>query len=170
MLITFTLVLVLSSCGTQEKTESEIISDLSASPSFYPTQNVTISDVEIIKRQTNKTEKTDFVFVNVKAQNEKIECSISYEMCYCLYNEGWILDSLIPYEINNWEINPLCGPTQEQADYAMQKYGVYTYLSNDIDLTNKYCTYYYSTITEYNYAEQENTVAIDFYFDDSTAE
>ena len=170
IILVLTLLLILSGCGAKEKSESEIASDLSANPSFYPTQNVTISDVRIIKRQTNKKEKTDYIYVDVKAQNENIECSLSYKLYYCLYNEGWILDSVTPYESHNWEITPLSGPMQEQADNAMQKYGTYTYLHNDLDLADKICTYYYSTTKEYSYAEQETTIAVDFYFDDSSAE
>lgn len=146
VILVLAVLLILSGCGAKEKSESEIASDLAANPGFYSTQDVTISDIEIIKRQTNTKEKTDYIYVNVKAQNENIECRLSYELYYALYNEGWVLDSVTPYESQNWEITPLSGPTQEQADddiLSAQTYVNITYLSNDLDLAGKICTYYF---------------------------
>lgn len=101
------LILMMSGCTPSAKSEKEIVEDLQESNYFF--QGVTITDYEIIKRQTNKEDKTDIVYIHVDAGNENLSCSISYQMVYTLYNEGWILDEVYEYEPGIWEVIPLTG-------------------------------------------------------------
>lgn len=114
------LILMVSGCTPSAKSEKEIAEDLQESNYFF--RGVTITDYEIIKRQTNKDEKTDIVYIHVDAGNENLSCSISYQMVYALYNEGWILDEVYEYEPGIWEVVPLTGVSDTDIQTFINSY------------------------------------------------
>lgn len=155
---------------TEPKNESDMITDLQNNATFYSNLDAKIQELEIIKRQTNEDDKTDYVYVSVRATNEYIECNRTYKLDYTLYNEGWILDYVTPYEADRWDIAPLKGPDMWLGESAMYGYDNYTYLREDLDLENKSCTMYFSTVTQHTYAELEEEIAVFFIFNDSWEE
>ena len=94
------------------KNEGELINDLKSNANFFPYCELSISDYQIIKRKTDKKEKTDVVYVTVEAENLdlNVNCILSYEMKYVLYNDGWILEEVNRYSAGDWEISK---PTSE---------------------------------------------------------
>ena len=72
-----------------------------------------VQSLEVIKRQTDKRAKTDLVYVQVDYATPTAERSEKYKLTYGLYNEGWILDEMEPYEPETWAIKPLAGPDEE---------------------------------------------------------
>ena len=171
--------------GIRIKTEEEIENELVNHPDFFPYQTINVNSFEIERRQTNVDAMTDSVWVNVGASNENINCSIQYEMTYNLYNEGWMLDAVVPYERDNWTIVPLQGPSYDQAYAALQDIlaethfitssgGIavpqssYNYSGGDCEFSDETAVYYFYRHDDYAYASQDTTDAIYFEFDDST--
>ena len=79
---------------------------MQASETFI-SNTVEIADYEIIKRQTNKEDKTDFIYLTVRTDDPELTCELSYIMQYVLYNEGWLLESVERYLDGPWHLgNP----------------------------------------------------------------
>ncbi len=106
--------------GIRIKTEEEIENDLINHQDFFPYQPVAINNLEITRRQTNTESMTDNVWISASVSNENIDCVIQYELNYNMYNSGWILDAVSPYERSTWSIIPLQGPSYELAFSALQ--------------------------------------------------
>lgn len=122
---------VLSGCSSA-KSEKEIVTDLQASASFAA-ETVKIYNYTIIKRQTDKNAKTDFVYVNVDAKNDQVLCNRSYKMTYALYNSGWLLEEVEPFEKETWTAKPLCGVSDETIqEYIAQNINENGYTSLEI--------------------------------------
>lgn len=115
----FTLVF-LTGCETnnanQVAKKDKIYSDISGieelkkcfTSDFVYESDFVCKDFEIIKRQTNKEDKEDLVFLNVTMENEYFEIDMDMDLVYNFYDEGgWILDEY------NWDIKdviPVRGP------------------------------------------------------------
>lgn len=106
MAIILTSLLLLTSCSESTKSEKDIIADLQASDGFIST-TAEINGYEIIKRQTDKPNKSDIIYITVEASNPEITCELSYIMQYVLYNEGWILEDVSRYYDGPWRIDGL---------------------------------------------------------------
>jgi len=100
------ILVLLSGCSKSGKSENEIINDLQANPVFI-SKDVEISNYEIIKRQTNVDNKTDLVYITVHTNDPELTCSLSYELKYELYNEGWLLESMMRYYDGPWDFSGL---------------------------------------------------------------
>lgn len=125
--ILFTILLLgtllfMSGCTKSGKSEKELVADLQEDPFFLCNQDITITDHNIIKRQTDVQGKSDIVYINVKAENEYISWNRSYVMTYGLYNEGWILDDVAAYDESNWKVQPLQGVDDEIVQEYMDLY------------------------------------------------
>lgn len=152
--------------GPKDKTEADMARDLSVYSDFYPSQDLEIQDLKIIKRQTDISHKQDVAYVSIKAKNDNIQCNLSYVLEYHLYNEGWVLDSVAPYKNDKWNIMPLKGPTLNDADKIMRNTdGMYVYLRDELDSENGICTYYYSVLRRFDYIEKHSEVTVRFRFD-----
>lgn len=93
LLILGTIVVLTSCGGTSAKSEKEICKDIMASDdSFDYGLKITLYNVE--KRQTNEDEKTDYVWIDITAENEECVYYASYTLVYELYNEGWMLEKV----------------------------------------------------------------------------
>lgn len=97
---------ILSGCTKPTKGEKEIIEDLQADPAFI-SENTTISSYEIIKRRTDTDNKQDWVYVNVQSNDPDLTYSLSYELLYELYDNGWILEGVSRYYDGPWEFSGL---------------------------------------------------------------
>ena len=162
-------ILALSACSQPAKTESEVIEDLQNAPSFFPAQDITIEDYEILKRQTSPEDKTDFVYITVDATNDNIDCRLSYCMTYALYNEGWILESVNPYMDGEWEIVPLTAPVPTEADSVLSE--TYDEFRCEMQSTPEkkdgfyYCFFDYIATKNYPYMEQNDSISLAYIFD-----
>ena len=74
---------------------------------MFISQNVKISDYEIIKRQTDKKNKSDIIYLTVRTADTNLTCELSYMMQYTLYNDGWVLESVERYADGPWSIEGL---------------------------------------------------------------
>lgn len=96
--------LLLCSCGRDGvKSEKEIMADILEKGvmdvmvvSDVPIEE--ISSLKILKRQTNKELKNDFVYVTVEADTEMAHFVRSMKLTYNYYDDqGWVLDEYEPY-------------------------------------------------------------------------
>ena len=89
------------------KNESEIIADLEENKDFFPYCDLTIEELNILRRKTDKKNGTDNIFVEIEAENKDIglDCTLSYEIKYVLYNDGWELENLSKYNEGVWNIS-----------------------------------------------------------------
>ncbi|MBQ1820695.1 MAG: hypothetical protein II117_03725 [Clostridia bacterium] len=55
-----------------------------------------IVSCEVTRRQTNPEDKTDYVFVKVFGESDRFGIEAYYKLTYVFYNEGWLLEDLIP--------------------------------------------------------------------------
>lgn len=62
-------ILLLTSCGTAEKSEKELQADVQAEDFMLYNYDLEVEEFEIIKRQTNDDDKQDFVWCSVQAEN-----------------------------------------------------------------------------------------------------
>lgn len=167
-------VFLLSGCSPKAKSEKEIIADLQESPCFFPEQEVLITDYEIIKRQTDKKNKSDMIYVKIFAENDNITCELSYSMTYALYNEGWILDNVSGYNILDWIITPLQGVDDATIQSVIDSYindGTYDSLeitSRDTELgpNQGTDTIYFDAVKEHVYATEHIILSKTWYFSD----
>lgn len=166
------MTLMLTGCGKTVKSEDQMIEDLYNNPNFYSQQKVTIENLSIIKRQTDKHEKKDIVFVTLKVGNDAVEGKISYILNYNLYDEGWILDDVSIYPEGEWEFKPLKSVEQSIADNTikerlggvMDRAGLGEFIFSDrIDNLNT-CQLYYYVNESYTYLKSKKYYVENFEF------
>lgn len=87
--------LLLCSCNStpREKSEEEILEEISQIDHYIADYNLTIESYEITKRQTNPDSKTDYIWISVCAGNKDITYYNSYELEYALCNDRWLLEN-----------------------------------------------------------------------------
>lgn len=106
--------LLLAGCGMQVKEEKQISEDILQQSILPGGGGAQINNLEILRRQTNKDDKQDLVFVRVDGEFRDLEFTCQYELTYEFYDEGgWLLQEILPYCTEEWEIQ--C-PEQERLE------------------------------------------------------
>lgn len=104
-LLIILLCLILTGCGAKAKDNQAIIEDIMSSQILPIDSSTQITDLEIIQRQTTKSEKTDWVFVQVNGHVQQVEFTAQYELSYEYFDQGgWILQNIQPYQQEVWTI------------------------------------------------------------------
>lgn len=148
ILVIYSLLLLTSCGGPKEKSETDILNDIQGQDDFFVDYELIIEDYNIIKRQTNPDDKTDYVWVEINASNDEFTYDAAYELIYVLYNEGWQLEnfniSAQSYEASDYDFI-----TQADADMAISEagYDEYTYEYRDTSI-NQVTFYYAASISE----------------------
>lgn len=105
----------LVSCGQRippVKTERQMQEDLRENVAFLGS-DMSITSLEIIKRQTNENELLDTVYVEVQCTGSYYESVTSYVMHYSLYDQGWILDDASRWYDGRWYATPSGGVPED---------------------------------------------------------
>ncbi len=155
--------LFFTACSASEVSEKQVRTDLEAT-SNYTELNVKTTDFSVIKRQTDKETKTDLVYVSIAGENEKYTLVRNYLMTYGLYNDGWVLDSVEPYQDdqNIDQTIPLVGC--EEALAELQENGLENVSSEVYDNDGTYMNKLsYTVTTPYGYMT-ETVQYDDFYY------
>lgn len=99
----------LAACSSVPKPVGEdvIRNDVICQDDTIYSGEMTLISAEIIKRQTNEDQKTDYVWVDICAENENCRYIASCKLSYGLYNDGWLLDN---YEVLEDAIEYINGP------------------------------------------------------------
>lgn len=87
------LVMCCTACSNLAKREKEIAKDISKKDSMFKKFSLDIKEYEVTKRQTNKEEKTDYVWITLEGANKEFEYIVDYKLVYVLYNDGWKLEN-----------------------------------------------------------------------------
>ncbi len=117
-------VVTLTSCGVKNN-EPDLLSDLSKQD-LHLQEKLNVKSVEIIKRNTNKENKKDEVYVKAIADGFGVECDLQYKLVYNYYTDGgWVLDECIPEKTSEWCARPTRGVEAETVREEMQ------YLANN---------------------------------------
>ena len=163
--------------GDKSKSELDIKNDVSQSD-VWKALNVEITDFTIIKRQTTPEQKIDTVYVTVTGENDDYMCVRNYVIEYELYNEGWLVEEIKPYEAaqNQDATIPLHGvqeslpknenemydnPTYPNALISTLQSGV-SVVSSDIE--NGIELYEFSRQYEYEYIIETKTITLTYLF------
>ena len=139
---------LLSGCGKKAVSDSQLQSDLYNSVEFSKFSvefGMEITNLEIIKRQTAVENKFDRVWISVDTASNTVEGKFYYIMIYNLYNDGWLLESVIEDKTDLWHFAPISGISDEEVSNYLPKNA--EILSNEIDLENA------TQIVTYTYAE-----------------
>lgn len=88
--ILLAVLLCLSGCAKRDGAIAKEVASLDATFRAYGLQ---LDDYEIIKRQTNSDEKTDYVWITLEGSNDDFDYFASYEITYIKYNDGWHLEN-----------------------------------------------------------------------------
>lgn len=157
------LLLSLVGCGNSAKSDKEIVNEIIDLDSYFTRYSLSIDDYSIDKRQTNKDDKTDFVWINVRGSNDEFTYYAEYEITYVLYNDGWMMED---YFINtsSYSVKGEFDKTALENDLG-QQYDSYSYVDskqsgNNISLmyvatkTTNYILKTYDLKIEYSYTPE----------------
>ncbi len=118
------VLMLCAGCKSSPKKEKEIKDDLNYAGDFYANiirdsdsqifdfehqpldKGVFVDSIEIIKRQTDKKNRKDWIWVMVWASNDDLTCELAYKLDYELYNSGWLLEGMEPWKTEKWSIKP----------------------------------------------------------------
>lgn len=105
-------------CGAAKtvKSEQEIMADLQEKGMPEENPDAKITELEIIKRQTNAEDKHDLVYVTIQAEAETAKYVRSYQVEYGLYDDGWVLDDVSWFEDGENKTVPLTEPGSAELD------------------------------------------------------
>lgn len=87
------LAFVIALSGKNTLSEKEIRGDISEYSEFEKL-GLSIREYNEEKRDTDKKNKYDHIWVDVIAENDKVQYEASYYIEYGLYNDGWILENI----------------------------------------------------------------------------
>lgn len=108
---------IVSSCaGSRAPTKDILKMDLSNHETFsiYADMlDISISDFEIIKRQTTAEDKIDQAWVRVNVSGPQVKGEMYYLMAYELYNDGWRLETIQETDLDQWRLTPLTGVDED---------------------------------------------------------
>lgn len=120
--------LLLCSCGRGAKSEKQIKADILEkgvmdvmAVSDVPIEE--ISSLKILKRQTNKELKTDYVYVTVEADTETAHFVRSMKLTYNYYDDqGWVLDGYESYAEGEENTTPKKVPDERVLDNFFSRF------------------------------------------------
>lgn len=94
-LIIITCMMFLLTGCTSAPLDVEEIKESEEVVSYFQQMNVSITDIELEKRQTNKDKKEDIAYVKIKAENEKATLEGEYIISSSYFDEGgWVVMSI----------------------------------------------------------------------------
>ena len=157
--------LLFCSCDStpQEKSDSEILNEISQLDSYFCEYDLSVDSYEITKRQTNPDDKTDYIWISLSASNDFFTYTNSYELMYVLYNDGWLLedydDGHALYEVIDY--NTI---TQADADQVMasSEFDQWEFHHRE-NKTNRAVFYYTASVSQY-YLKTDYLVAVTYQF------
>ena len=123
-LLAVLLTVVLAGCGNAVKDEQELMEDLNSTCRIFMVEGSQVTELSIIKRLTDKDNRTDKVYVSILIDHSNATESRAYVMNYTLYNDGWMLDDVEDYYGDEavWKVSPKGAPTNEQVMAALIAY------------------------------------------------
>lgn len=114
--IMFILMLVaFGSCGkTSVVSERQMQKDFQNTLQSYDSE-ISISNLEIEKRITDKDNKSDTIYIWCDVETPKFTAHQGFELHYVLYNDGWKYEDYTTYDEGNWTSKPLTPVDENEA-------------------------------------------------------
>ena len=131
------------------KSERDIAKDIAANDRIFSSCHLKLDGYEVIKRQTNESDKTDYIWLSVKGSNDNLEYSASYVAEYVKYNDGWRLENFI---CDNSSYTPKREPEAfEKTELLSNRYDSFSlHNTDDRSWDNQYTQHYHGTIVDRN--------------------
>ena len=96
------------------KNDEKLLEDLTASKDLVLPYGAEVTELSVQKRITKQAEGSDTVFVQIHIDGPETFQTRTYVMNYTLYNEGWMLDSLVPnQEDSSWYTQAKKAPAED---------------------------------------------------------
>lgn len=164
-IIAILIAVLIVGCGNSIKTEEELLTDLIADSSFSMVEGSEVSELTIIKRLTDKDNKTDKVYISISIDHEAATATQAYIMYYTYYNEGWLLDDIEEYYGDGveWTTVSKGAPTNEQIMDALIAYS-----NSQID--SSYTDQYISEELTHTYFFEEGKYSTEIYSGDMVSD
>ena len=93
-LLFIVLLITLVSITGCTKKENEIAEEIAREDYFFELYNLSIKEYEVEKRQTNKDDKTDLIWMTISGENDDFGYVANYKAIYVKYNDGWLLENV----------------------------------------------------------------------------
>lgn len=90
------IVVLFAGCGANTLSETQIKDDIVAKENLTRFDAL-ITGYTVIKRQTNQAEKEDIIYISISGENDDYSFTKNYVATYYLYNDGWRLEYINPY-------------------------------------------------------------------------
>lgn len=114
--------LMICGCSTNnDGAKKEQIKEDIETSEYLSQYGLEVYDINIEKRKTDRGNKIDSIFVSVNSKNEDIDYLCKLELNYTLYNEGWLLDNILPYQEEEWCISPFKDVSNEDIENAIKR-------------------------------------------------
>ena len=147
------------------KDEDAILEDVMLYDAFIEKYGIEITQLDIVKRQTNEDEKTDYIWLNIKGDNEQFSYTASYEITYSLYNDGWLVehfdktdDEFFANEIPSEQLEKL-------AEYVLESQYSQFRFSSLSETSSNMATLYFDIDEECsNYLKIQSKASLNAYF------
>lgn len=127
IIIVIMITVVLDSCSNNKGvSDRTLITDLESyeeSPVFS-CYNMTVDDIEVIKRQTLPEQQKDSVWVKVSCSNDKAKGIMYFLMKYTLYNDGFLINDISEYNRSKWKFTPVKGLSNEEVESLLHDYNM----------------------------------------------
>lgn len=135
-------ILLLTGCSPAAPGIEKIKSDVQNQYAVLKERNMTITNFQIEKRQTDVENKRDIVYIALEASGDGFIFSAKMQAVYRLYNEGWLLDYV---SSSSTEYLPTRGvdETRPSSEYSNKKFEM-NLLDRYTDLQNGTDTFYFS--------------------------
>lgn len=130
VMISFSL-LLFTACGKKVADEEQIKQELETNQNIrFLDEEEKIEELVIEKRQTDKEEKLDKVWCEVKISDAEVTVVKNVVLSYGLYDkEGWVLDDIDVASNEEWQVTPLVGISKEDAIASL--YGQAVLIGNE---------------------------------------
>ncbi len=171
IILNLLVLILLCSCSStpREKSEAEILEDISNQDTYIATYGLNITSHTVEKRQTNTEEKTDYVWVSVEAENEEFTYANSYEVRYVLYNEGWMLEDINASQGTYVATHPEV-ITKQHADACVSNNSSYeAYHLQDRQESENEITFFYTAERYGRYVKRVYDVSVTYRFSPETS-
>ena len=147
--------------------EKELRAELKKSGRFGVAEPYTIKECKTIKSKTDKENGHYSVWLQIVSESENDVCRQAYLMEYELYDEGWLLSAISPYEEEPWSVTPKRPQTEEEmlSGWKTERTSDWVIEKNEYDLEaglqeitatyreeHPYCTVYKRIHSEYMYS------------------
>ena len=140
------------------KSANDIAKDIIKHELDFDLYKLSFKSAEINKRQTNKNQKTDYIWITVTSENDEFTYVGKYKAEYVLYNSGWEIED---YDVLSTEIIPNSEPSEDEIKDAMSDYKNWEIVDKekgDLSITYSLTA---TSKTEYDLS-CEDTVILDF--------